>query len=267
MPPQDAGGAEAGVTAMGSEGGHTAGIQVIARAAAIMRVLSSADGGMTLSTLATATGLPRSTTHRIVRALAAENLVAWQPEVGVAELGLGLVSMTLSRRRSLRDAVRPHLEALSRRVDETVDLVVLRGDKAAFVDQVMAHQLLVVSAMGATLPVHCTACGKALLAALPPDEVERLLPDKLPRFTAGTITDRERLLAELDAVRAGRIAYDRDEHVVGVSAVGAVIHDAWGEVASVTIPVPSQRFAGHEAELGAALLETCEELDRALTRP
>ena len=41
-----------------------------------------------------------------------------------------------------------------------------------FVDQVIAHKLLVVSAMGAVLPVHVTACGKALLAALPPEEAE-----------------------------------------------------------------------------------------------
>ena len=175
--------------------------------------------------------------------------------------------MTLSRRRSLRDAVRPHLEALSRRVDETVDLVVLRGDKAAFVDQVMAHQLLVVSAHGrdAPRPLHGVRQGPP--GGTPPGRGRAPPAGQAAAIHApATITDRERLLAELDAVRADRIAYDRDEHVVGVSAVGAVIHDAWGEVASVTIPVPSQRFAGHEEELGAALLETCDELDRALTR-
>lgn len=245
---------------------RTTGVQVIARAAEILRVLGTSDRGMSLSALAEATGLARSTTHRIVTALAAENLVAWEPQLGIVELGLGLVSLALSRRRRLRDLVRPYLEGLSRRVDETVDLVVLRDNTVLFVDQVIARQILVVSALGEVLPAHCTAGGKSLLAALPPEEVERLLPQKLAAFTRNTITDRAALLRELADIRASRVAFDREEHMVGVSAVGAVIRNAWAEVAAVTIPVPSQRFAGREDELAAALLETCDQLDGVVKR-
>ena len=240
------------------------GIQVIARAGEILRILAKSERGTTLRSLAEATGLPRSTVHRIVVALAAENLVAWDPERGVAELGLGLISLALSRRQRLRDAARPYLEALMRRVDETVDLVVLRGETVVFVDQVMAHRLLVVSAIGAVLPVHCTACGKALLAALPPADAERILPQTLKAYTPHTITDRARFLEGLAVVRASRLAFDRNEHTVGVSAVGGVIRNAWGEVAAVTIPVPTQRFTGREEELGEALLATCDELNDVL---
>lgn len=249
-----------------SEQKTATGIQVIARAGAILRALGRSDRGLTLRSVATATGLPRSTVHRIVVALAAEHLVVWDPERGRAELGMGLVALALTRRHRLRDMLRPHLEALARRVDETVDLVVLRGDTVVFVDQVVAHQILVVSAMGAALPAHCTAGGKALLAALPQDEVVRLLPQKLERFTARTITDRDALLEQLVVVQISRLAYDREEHTIGVSAVGAVVRNAWGEVAAITMPVPSQRFAGREEELSIALLETCDGLDDALSR-
>ena len=242
------------------------GIQVIARAGEILRLLARSERGTTLRTLAESTGLPRSTVHRIVVALAGEDLVVWDPKRGVAELGLGLVSLALSRRQRLRDAVRPYLEALVRRVDETVDLVVLRGETAVFVDQVMAHQILVVSAVGAVLPVHCTACGKALLAALPPEEAKRRLPERLVAYTPNTITDRAALMEELALIRASGLAFDRDEHTAGVSAVGAVVHNAWGEIASVTIPVPTLRFVGREEELGEALLATCAELDDVLLR-
>ena len=244
----------------------TGGIQVIARAGEILRQLAKSERGTTLKVLAEATGLPRSTVHRIVVALAGEHLAVWDPERGVAELGLGLVSLALSRRQRLRDSIRPHLEALVRRVDETVDLVVLQGETVVFVDQVMAHQLLVVSAIGAVLPVHCTACGKALLAALPPEEAERLLPAKLTPFTEHTITDREVLFEELAHVRATRLAFDHAEHTEGVSAVGAVIHTAWGEAAAITIPLPTLRLKGREQDLGRALLDTCDELDAALGR-
>ncbi len=241
-------------------------IQVIARAGAILRELSKTERGTTLKALAAATGLPRSTVHRIVVALASEQLVVWDPERGVAEISLGLVSLALSRRQRLRDSVHPFLEALARRVDETVDLVVLRGETCVFVDQVMAHQLLVVSAMGAVLPVHCTACGKALLAALPPEEAESLLPEQLKMYTSHTITDRAVLLEELAHIRATRLAFDHDEQTEGISAVGAVVHNAWGEAAAVTIPLPTLRLKGREQELGRALLETCDELDAAIGR-
>jgi DNA-binding IclR family transcriptional regulator len=246
-------------------GGET-GIQVIARAGEILRLLAETERGTTLRSLAGATGLPRSTVHRIVVALAAENLVVWDPERGVAELGLGLVSLALSRRQRLRDVVRPYLEALVRRVDETADLTVIRGDAVVVVDQVMAHQILVVSAIGATLPLHATACGKALLSALPADDVDRLLPPTLTAHTPHTITDREKLLASIAEIRTNGVAFDHDEHTVGVSAVGGAIRDAWGEIAAVTVPVPTQRFLGREEEIAAALLETCRELNDALLR-
>jgi DNA-binding IclR family transcriptional regulator len=240
------------------------GIQVIARAGEILRLLAKSERGMPLRSLATATGLPRSTVHRIVVALAAENLVVWDPNRGLAELGLGLMSLALSRRQRLRDAVRPHLEALVRRVDETADLVVLRGESVVFVDQVMAHQILVVSVVGAVQCTGSTACGKALLAALPPEDAERILPQELEAFTPHTVTDRTRILEELALIRSSRLAFDRDEHTVGVSAVGSVVRNAWGEVAAITVPVPTQRFAGREEVLAEALLETCDRVDDAL---
>jgi DNA-binding IclR family transcriptional regulator len=243
------------------------GVQVIARAAKILRALGDSGAPMTLTELAAAAGLPRSTTYRIVVALAAEDFVAWEADIGLVQLGLGLVPLALARRQRLRDAVWPYLEALSHRVGETADLATLRGDVVVFIDQVMAWQILTISAMGVTLPVHCTACGKALLATLPDEEIIRRLPEKLERFTARTITDRAALLEEIAEVRATGVAFDRDEHTEGVSALGAVIQDAWGEVASLTIPVPSQRFRGREEELAQALLQTCRELDEALKKP
>jgi DNA-binding IclR family transcriptional regulator len=246
-----------------NSGGTETGVQVIARAGEILRLLAQSEQGTSLRMLAVATGLPRSTVHRIVVALASEHLVVWDPERGVADLGLGLVSLALARRQRLRDAVRPHLESLVRRTNETADLAVLRGGTAVIVDQVMAHRLLVVSAIGAPLPVHATACGKALLAGLRPEEAEHVLPQKLKSYTPNTITDRSVLLEQIAEVRATGLAWDHDEHTMGVSGVAGMIHDAWGETAVITIPVPSLRFGGREPELGHALRTTCERFSGA----
>ncbi len=136
-----------------------------------------------------------------------------------------------------------------------VDLAVLDGSVARFVEQIAApHRLRAVSAVGAAFPLHCTANGKALLAALPAEHALSLLPARLERFTANTIVTRKALLAELDEVRSSGIAHDREEHTEGICAVGAAVLDPAGApVAAISIPVPSQRFQGNEAHCAASL--------------
>jgi DNA-binding IclR family transcriptional regulator len=114
------------------------------------------------------------------------------------------------------------------------------------------------------LPAHCTAIGKALLADLTDEQVERLLPERLPSEAFNTITDRAELLADLERVRAIGAAYDREELTVGISAVGAAIRDAGRVVAALSIPVPTARFAGQEERLAEMLLRTCAEVSATL---
>lgn len=241
------------------------GIRVIARAADILRALGTVEEGMSLTDLAERVGLPRSTVHRIASALAEEHFVLWATPRGPLRLGPGLIPLGNLSRQSLRDIARPFLQELSRRLSETVELVILQGDKILFLDQVVAPQRLrLVSSIGAEFPVHCTASGKAFLAALPEDRALALLPARLQRFTPYTITSRRELLQELETIRETGVAYDREEHTEGITAIAAVVHDAYGDLASVTVPMPTQRFAGHERELDRSLLETCERLNKLL---
>jgi DNA-binding IclR family transcriptional regulator len=126
------------------------------------------------------------------------------------------------------------------------------------------HRLQALSAVGVSLPAHCTAIGKALLAGLTDEQVERLLPERLPAETTNTIPDRTELLAELERVRASGVAYDREELTIGISAVGAAIRDAGSVVAALSIPVPTARFAGQEEHLSEMLLRTCAEVSATL---
>ena len=161
--------------------------------------------------------------------------------------------------------MRPFIERLRYEADETVDLAVLNRDRVFVVDQVAApHRLQALSAVGVSLPAHCTAIGKALLAGLTDEQVERLLPERLPAETTNTITDRAELLADLERVRAIGEAYDREELTVGISAVGAAIRDAGRVVAALSISVPTARFAGQEERLAEMLLRTCAEVSATL---
>jgi DNA-binding IclR family transcriptional regulator len=230
-----------------------AGMQLVARAAEVLRALEAAPQGLTLSVLSVAVGLPKSTVHRIVAALEAEDFVG-SAATGRLRLGRGLAQLGAAARGALRQELRPILVRAAQELEETVDLSILDGGEARFIDQIPStHRLRAVSAVGVSFPLHSTANGKALLAALPPEQASALLPPRLSRDTRNTITSRRELWAELDRVREQGIAFDHEEHTDGICAVGAVVHDAYGIAGAISIPVPLPRFAARKDELVAAL--------------
>ena len=240
------------------------GVQVIARAAEMLRRLAAEPHGLTLIELSARVGLPRSTAHRIVSALAQEGFVRAAPS-GRLRVGPGLVGLAVASRSDLRHEAAPYLEQLSRELRETVDLSVLDAGEVLFIDQHASRRTLrIVSEIGARFPVHATANGKALLSTLPHDEVLTLLPKRLEATTPNTITDRAALLAELEEVRATGLAYDREEYTIGIAAVGTAVRDTVGATAAAAVVVPASRFFESEAEITAALLRTRDEIQAVL---
>lgn len=240
------------------------GVQVLARAAQMLRCLAAEPEGLTLIELSSRVSLPRSTAHRIVGALSQEGFVATTPS-GKLRVGPSLIGIAVSSRRDLRHEAAPYLERLSRELHETVNLAVLDGDEVLFIDQFTSRRYLrIASEIGTRFPVHCTANGKALLAALPPDAAAHHLPNRLQPLTDHTITDRRRLLAEIDEVRATGIAYDREEHALGVSAAAAVVRDTVGTMAAITVVMPAARFHGNEDTVTDALLRARDEIQVVL---
>jgi len=241
------------------------GIQVVRRAAAVLRAVGDRPEGIRLGELAWTVALPKATTHRIVRALVDEQLL-WTDAAGLIWIGSAVSRLASASSAGLVARLHPLLLALRQEVDETVDLSVLDGDRMLFVDQVVSnHRLQAVSSVGTTFPLHCTANGKAVLAALPDEMVAALLPEPLPRFTEHTITDRHQLHDELRRVRSEGVAWDRQEHSPGISALGAAVLDGGGAVAALSVPVPTERFAGTEDRIGQALLVASRKASALLT--
>lgn len=236
------------------EAGSRSGIQVIARAASVLRALEDESEGLSLGEIASRIDLPRSTVQRIVAALAEEQfLIAATPRSRV-RLGPALIRLASATKLELNQLVRPHMEELSRQVGETVDLSVIQGRAAVFVDQIPgSHRLRAVSAIGDRFPLHATACGKALLAALPDQKVEHLLDSELERFTSHTIVDRDDLLDELAEIRKSGLAFDREEHTEGICAVGVSFIDPLGRVYALSLPTPTARFSRSQKSLTRAL--------------
>ncbi|MGH3493112.1 MAG: IclR family transcriptional regulator [Sciscionella sp.] len=246
--------------------GRSTGVQVIMRAARILRTLNGEHLGLTPSEVAARVDLSRSTVHRILVTLEGEGLVAAGATPGRYRLGPELTRLAGSERGELRYWVRPFLEQLSLEVNETVDLAVLIQDRVVFVDQIAApRRLVAVSTVGATFPAHCTANGKALLATLSDEHLVRILPERFTLLQPNGAQTRDELMEELREVRRTGLAYDHEEHTAGISAIGSVVCDPFNAVAAVTVPLPSQRYDGNEERIAAALLRTCARISEMLS--
>lgn len=239
------------------------GIQVLARAADILRLLHGHPEGLSQTQIGAKVDLARSTVSRLLVALEAEGLVVSMGPRGRYRLGPELVRLASSARRNAWLDLHPLLVEFSYEIGETVDLSVLEGDRAVFVDQVVAdNRLRAVSAVGDSFPLHASANGKAMLAAMPEPDLRRVLNSRLEEFTKNTLTTPTAIRAEIDRIRAGDgIAYDREEQSFGVCAVGAVIGTVDHDLLALSVPIPKQRFTGREDELRAAVLGFVNRVD------
>lgn len=242
------------------------GIQVIARAAAILRTLETHRDGMSLGEIAKSVGLARSTVQRIVNALASEGFVsangARSLRIGPAIAGLASAAGT-----NTADLVAPHLRALGDDVGETVDLALLAGGSAVFVDQVQGrHRLVALSAIGERFPLHCTANGKAILSCFSHTDTEELIDKSLAEHPQHKLKNRKALLREIEDARESHLAYDLGEHGEGICAIGTALLDGFGRPVAISVPVPVQRFAEAREALAEKLHHFREKIKPVVRR-
>ena len=217
-------------------------IQVITRAANIMRALGKNTDGMSLGQIAAMVELPRSTVQRIVSALSVEGFVTSKSGGGGIRLGSEIHNLAEASRTKMAERLRPMMLAISEATGETVDLAVLEGDKIMFIDQVVgSHRLRPVSVIGETFPLTNTANGKAALACLDEVIMEKLVLQEWQKDGKKSNALPE-FLSEIAGVRNGRLALDDGDHTNDISALGLALKDDYGRIFSLSVPVPSQRF-------------------------
>lgn len=238
------------------------GIQVIARAASILRALESEPDGLSLGKIAQRVDLSRSTVQRIVDALAEEHLLIGASPTSGVKLGPALLRMASNSSFDFVEFIRPYITELSRETGETVDVSEMQKKRTVFVDQVVGSaRLNIVSPIGEAFPLHCLASGKAMLATLNETEMlKRLGKGPLEQHTPSTTINIDELSAELATVRETHIAYDHEEHLEGVSAIGTSLQDPGGTLYAISIPVPTVRFKRKEKLLLDALLRCREQI-------
>jgi DNA-binding IclR family transcriptional regulator len=237
--------------------------QVVNRTARILEALADHGASMTSSQLARATALPRTTVHRLATALESQGMLL-AGEDGF-HIGPAIARYAAAAHADIRVIARPHIESLGRRTRETVDLCVYRGRYAILVDQYPSDQeLRVISPMGTAFPIHVTAHGKALLAALPAERVRSVLPERLDQYTPATITRRDHLIKHLEAVRVDGLAIDHEEHADGVCGLGIALDTGAGERYAVSVALPARRFEAKHTTIRTALEKCRAEIEAAV---
>jgi len=208
-------------------------------------------GAVSVTPAAAQLDVARSTAHRMLSTLLAEGFVRQDPVTKSYLPGRRMLELGLSALRNLdvRAAARPELEALRDEQGETVHLVLLEGTHILFVDSVESTRAVRVgSRTGMTMPAHCTAAGKAILATLPAEDLDAYL-DALPAgMTERSIADGRAVRAEVELTARRGYATNFQESEDGLSAVAAAIPEPSGVVrAAITMSLPAERLPPERA--------------------
>src|SRR5579862_4475927 len=245
-------------------------VQSVARSLEILEALGAA-GELGVVEIASRTGLRPSTVHRLLATLVARGYAVQSRPSGRYMLGYKLTELADAagqRTARLRALARPALELVQAATGESANLSVLAAPSAVYVDQVEGTRAVrMLARIGAAVPAHASAAGKAMLAREPAGSARELLGgDPLPALTANTITTLEALEAELEGIRARGYAVDHEEHEHGVGCVAAaIVDDRVGALAALSVSAPTQRIAAAgPAALGRLLAKHAEEVSRAL---
>lgn len=246
------------------------GVQSIDRAVAILRCFDARHAVLGISELARATGLSTSTTHRLLGSMVANRLLAQGSDkryrLGPLLVQLGRSGAVAS---SLREAARPHMEALRDEVDETVGLhELLPTYERVVVDQVESRQELRrhYTDIGSPIPLPNGAPGKAILSTLPWSRQQAVLMRPIEVVTDRTITDPARLREELALCRSRGWASSDSERTPGIRAVAAPVFDHTGRaVGALGLSVPTVRIDdARAAALGDRVAEVAWRVSEEL---
>ena len=198
----------------------------------VTAVVEALAGEHTLSGVARHTGLPVSTVHRILRELDDAGWVRRDDEAGyvLSARLLGLAGRATQADRLVHVA-RPALRRLNEETGHAVHLAIRSGDEAVYVDKIEGRgSYHMRSRIGLAMCLHSTALGKAMLAALPTEEVREILARTgMPAKTQHTITDLGALLPHLRTIRENGCALDHEENENNTRCVAAVIMDDRGK--------------------------------------
>jgi DNA-binding IclR family transcriptional regulator len=186
----------------------------------------------------------------------------YQLGAGLLQLGNSYLDLNELRARSL-----VHAERLAARADAAVRVGVMHGPSVVIVHHVFRpDSTLQILEVGAELPLHASALGKAMLAHAPDHAVEDLLAEPLPRLTSRTLTPAA-LREELADIRERGFAREKDEAILGESSIASPIFDHSGHaVGAIGVVGDTERIMprGAPKQISSAVAEAARGVSREL---
>lgn len=177
---------------------------------------------------------PKTTLYRLLQTLVSQRMLAYDTVTQAYAPGVRLVRLAHAawRQSSLAPIARPHIDALSAKVGETIHLAQMDEGQVLYVDKRNAQRPIeMFSEAGRVGPGYCTGVGKAMMAFLPQvEQAQAVAMQSYYRHTENTLADAQALTEELAAIRAEGIAFDREEHEPGIICIAAPILGAQGRV-------------------------------------
>ncbi len=242
-------------------------VSVTGRLLSVLEAFEASNRPLAISEIADKTGLPVSTTYRMVSDLQSWGALAKNAD-GTFQVGLRIWELGQHAGLSQREhVVRPYLQDLFDLAHENVHMAVRQGATALYVDKIYGSKKIpMLSRIGSKLPLHSTAVGRVLLAAEPAWFVKTYLEKKLVAPTTKTTLDRESLEIELRQVQRQGFAMTVEQMRLGASSIAVPIVVAKETIASVGIVVESAR----ESELQRLLpllRGTADRIQNALSPP
>jgi IclR family KDG regulon transcriptional repressor len=241
-------------------------VKSLAKALRLLDALGRSDSGASIAALSKELKIGKSTIHRLLATLREFDLVWFDSSTTNYALGACILrwSDLLVRQNLVIRHGWPILRELVQACHETASLAVLEGTEVMFIARCESTQRLRMSeAVGSRNPAHCTALGKAMLAALSEKDFMKLYGDmeSLKAVTPNSIPSRDKLWNHLRKVQQEGVAYDFEENVAGGVCIGTAIRNHTGNVvAGMSISLPTQRL------LGDILITLKERLVRAAGR-
>lgn len=206
-------------------------------------VASAGSSGMTFARIVEATGIPKASTHRLLRELVDLSALTFDSDTRSYRGGLLLARLgaSVTANYDLRTIARPFLQALHDEFGHVATLGIRNDDTGVYIDKIEATDfgLRLHSEIGKSFPMHCTAMGKVLLSHADSSVIRRVLNRRLEAFTENTITSATQLRKELRQVKAQGYAIDNEEITRGLVCVAAPIFGLDGDLAgamSCTVP-------------------------------
>ncbi len=245
-------------------------VQSIQRALSILEILAEGRQDVSLGEISKRSQLHPSTAHRIVKTLVASGFVQQNSDNSKYRLGPVMLRMAGAARASsqLVRVAHPWLQQLAHETGETINLSALDGEFGVILDRIEpANPLRYTINIGTRIPLHATAAGKVLLAALPLAGVKRIVAaNGLPALTPHTITSLSKLTHELAKVRRTGVAYDFEERDLDVRCIATAVRDDMDTViAAINIAGPSNRMSKTRLQkLAPLLIHSARAISEAL---